>query len=170
MHFAQHQVKIDEYKLLTDGIKIEGVITADALYISSNDTHPVNSTFLMFPFQYVIEMPGIHEQANYEVTASLEQITINLIDTSEFEIKATVNLCAIAFENKKGYVIQELSLSALDSEKMQNLPGMVGYIVKEGDTLWDIAKQYYTTVDSIVRCNHLESEELHDKDKLLIVK
>lgn len=53
---------------------------------------------------------------------------------------------------------------------MQKMPGMVGYVVKPGDTLWSIAKTYYTTKDNIVRCNELENEMIEAGDKLIIVK
>ena len=30
------------------------------------------------------------------------------------------------------------------------MPGITVYIVKPGDTLWDIAKKFYTTVEEII--------------------
>ena len=167
---VEGQVKIDEYTLYEDGIKVEGVITADVLYISSSDSHPMNSTFLMVPFQHLIEMEGITEKSNYEISSAIEQLTVTMLDSNELEVKATVSLCAIAFETEQTYAIKEIDVSPLNPEKMQALPGMVGYIVKEGDTLWNIAKRYYTTIDSIMNCNHLESEHIHAGDKLIIVK
>ncbi len=55
-------------------------------------------------------------------------------------------------------------------EKVQALPGIVGYIVNDGDTLWDIARQYYTTVQDIMETNELASEEIRTGDRLLIIK
>ena len=167
---VEGQVKIDEYTLYENGIKVEGVITADVLYISSNDRNPINSTFLMVPFQYMIEMEGVNEQSNFEVTSAMEQLNVTMLDSSELELKATVSLCAIAFEGKETSTIKELDISPLNPEKMQALPSMVGYIVKDGDNLWSIAKRYYTTKESIIKCNHLENEEIHTGDKLIIMK
>ena len=51
---------------------------------------------------------------------------------------------------------------------------MVIYIVKPEDRLWDIAKKYHTTVDSIKNGNHVladrASERVKRGDKLLLVK
>lgn len=163
-------VKIDEMNLLSDGIKVEGVVTADILYISASDSHPLSSTFLMVPFHYLVEIEGIHENDNYEITAHLDQISINMVDSDEVELKAIVSLSAIAFENKRGSAIKDITTTPLDAEKMQKLPGMVGYIVKPGDTLWNIAKTYYTTMESIQSCNELDSDTLRPGDKLIIVK
>lgn len=57
----------------------------------------------------------------------------------------------------------------LDYEELQKIPGIVGYIVKDGDTLWSIAKRYFTTVDDI-RDQNEGIEEVKPGDKLLIVK
>ena len=45
----------------------------------------------------------------------------------------------------------------------------MGYIVKEGDTLWSIAKAYFTTVESIREQNE-DISDIKPGDKLLIVK
>lgn len=163
-------VKIDEMTIQPDGIKVEGVVTADVLYAAGSDSHPFNATFLMVPFDYLVEMDGITEKDSYEMVANLDQITINMIDSDEVELKANVSLSAIAFEELTEYAIKDVSVEALDAEKMQKQPGMIGYIVKQGDSLWSIAKTYYTTKESIMECNELENENIKVGDKLIIVK
>ena len=57
----------------------------------------------------------------------------------------------------------------LDYDKIREIPGIVGYIVKEGDTQWSIAKAYFTTVESIREQNE-DISDIKPGDKLLIVK
>ena len=45
---------------------------------------------------------------------------------------------------------------------------MIIYMVKLGDTLWNIAKQFKTTVDSIMELNELVDGKLKVGDKLYI--
>jgi membrane-bound lytic murein transglycosylase D len=40
------------------------------------------------------------------------------------------------------------------------------YVVKEGDTLWGIAKKYNITIAEIKTWNHLEKDQIHPADKL----
>ena len=47
---------------------------------------------------------------------------------------------------------------------------MTVYMVKPGDTLWDIAKRFYTTVDEICSLNELENENINAAQPLLLVK
>ena len=42
--------------------------------------------------------------------------------------------------------------------------------VKEGDTLWQIGRKYYVSVDKIKEVNQLIGEDIAPGDKLLIVK
>ena len=44
------------------------------------------------------------------------------------------------------------------------------YIVKKGDSLYQIAKKYNTTVDAVMRENHLTEPTVKEKCKLLIPK
>ena len=42
--------------------------------------------------------------------------------------------------------------------------------VQEGESLWDVAKHFYTTEDSIREINQLEQDELAAGDILLVLK
>ena len=44
------------------------------------------------------------------------------------------------------------------------------YVVKPGDTLWSIAKNFYTTVEEICSLNELDGEEIQPFQPLLLVK
>ena len=58
----------------------------------------------------------------------------------------------------------------IDEAKKAAQPGIVGYVVQPGDTIWTIAKKYYASIDSIKQLNELESEQISAGDRLLIVK
>ena len=58
----------------------------------------------------------------------------------------------------------------IDYKVLEQRPGIIGYIVKEGDELWNLAKYYGTTKEGIMDINHMESEQLKCGDKLLIFK
>ena len=69
----------------------------------------------------------------------------------------------------KKNVVMDYEEKEYDMEKIANMPGIVGYICKSGDTLWSIAKKFYTSVDCIKNIN-----EITDNPKagqmLIIVK
>ena len=64
-------------------------------------------------------------------------------------------------------LIDEIKVSENIEDKICN---MVVYIVKQGDTLWNIAKKYKTTVADIKNLNNLENDKLKVGEKLYIQK
>ena len=76
----------------------------------------------------------------------------------------------VVFKSVPVELISGVNVSDLDTGKMSSLPGMVVYMVKNGDNLWNIGKRYYVPVESLRELNALESDELKAGQKLLIVK
>ena len=74
------------------------------------------------------------------------------------------------YEKWQEKIVEEIVVSEPDAEKMAALPGIAVYMVKEGDSLWDIGKRYYVPVSTIRQTNSLTSDEIKTGDKLLIVK
>ena len=64
----------------------------------------------------------------------------------------------------------EVEMQEMDLKKLQDLPGIVGYMVQPEDTLWSIAKQYYTTPEKICELNQIEEKDVRPGMGLVIVK
>ena len=61
--------------------------------------------------------------------------------------------------------VEESDINELDFSSMYM------YIVKKGDTLWDIAKKYKTSVSKIVNINNIEDENsISIGQKILIIR
>ena len=91
-----------------------------------------------------------------------------MLDQDHVEIKAVIGLDLLAFEQEQIDNITDMREEALDMEQLQKRPGLVGYIAKDGDSLWSIAKENHTTVEDILRDNH--RTHLRRGEKILIVK
>ena len=83
----------------------------------------------------------------------------------EIEIRASVLFDFIAFHRVRQRIMTDMKQGPLDYDKIREIPGIVGYIVKEGDTLWSIAKAYFTTVESIREQNE-DISDIKPGDKL----
>lgn len=167
---VEGSVKIDDITPVDNGIQIDGVVDVKIIYVSSDDKRPLSSLNGMVPFSYVVEISKMCQTYRYSVVPKLEQLSAIMIDGDEAEIKATVGFGIMVFCEKKARAIKNIEIKPIDYEEINNLPGIIGYIVKEDDTLWSIAKRYYTTIDSIKTINNLDSNELPLGKKLVIVK
>lgn len=163
-------VKVENTQIMENGIEIEGIVTVKILYIISDDEMPFYSMDAMIPFSHIVEAQGIGKECIYHLHTDLEQLSTTMIDSDEIEVKIVLNLNALVMKQRERPLIYEIEEQELDREKLQSMPGIVGYQVQPQDTMWDIAKKFYTTTEEIIRLNHLESEELHPFDTLILVK
>lgn len=168
--YVEGTVKVDETSTTEEGLQIEGAVEVRIIYIAEDDTRPMNSLTGFLPFTYLVEAKELSPDTIYHIRPTLEQISSIMLGSDEVEIKAVVNLSIIAFARKKCKVITDMSVSEIDYEKMNQLAGIIGYMVQEEDTLWNIAKRYYTSIDTIRKVNQLERDELTAGQKLIIVK
>lgn len=163
-------VKVDEQTYVENGIQIDGVVSVQILYVTEDDARPIGSIHGDIPFSHVIEVKDINPNSTYEVRSCVDQLSMVLIDENEIEVKVTICLEAIVFDE----ICQDMILSVAENGSLEeirrNQPSIVGYVVKDGETLWDIAKMFYTTTDDIRTLNELESEHLSEGQKLVICK
>ena len=163
-------VKMDRMEIMKNGIMVEGVVYAQILYIAADDKKPVNAIKGTIPFSHMIEIDGMKPQCSFEMLPVLEQVSSTMADSEEIDIKAELYLNTIVFEQTRTEMLSDIKVSALDYEALEAMPGIVGYVVHPGDTLWKLAKQYYTTKERIMSVNRLDSETLSPRQKLVIVK
>ena len=167
---ASGDIQIDDVVAEGTELQVDGVIGVNILYISEDDRRPMNSMKGILPFSQVIELKGMKPGSNYEVKPCIDQLSVMMLDSEEIEVKATINLNTIVFDVITEPIITDVVVNDLDLEKLQAMPGIIGYIVKRNDSLWNIAKKYYTTVDNIMMVNELEDDRIKEGDKLIIMK
>lgn len=123
------------------------------------------------PFIYTLEIGNTNgKDISQDIQLAVEQLELTVLDSSQMECNGVIGVTAIVFEEKKEPIITGAAISDLNGEKMKNLPGMVIYVVKEGDSLWQIGKEYYISVDAIKAMNGLTKDEIQPGDKLLLIK
>lgn len=165
-------VQVEEVTPAAGRLEVSGLLRLRLLYIAADDEMPLVTVEKMLPFQEAVEVPGLAPDTmdiSYELEAGIDQLSSALLDQSQVECKAQIRLCVIVFENQTIQNMETIEAVPLDAEQMRNLPGMVGYIVKNGETLWDIAKRYRVTIPQLQAWNGLETEQIQPGDKLMIV-
>ena len=167
---ASANVKVDDTEIVQGGIQVDGVIYVQLLYITDQDTKPLGCAKGVIPFTQIVEAKNIKEGCIYNITPGIEQLSVMMLDSNDIEVKCSINLDAIIFDRIKQQIIRNVIEEELDTNLLQRMPSMTGYVVKPGDTLWNIAKEYYTTVDSIMEMNNLESDQIKEGEHLLLIK
>lgn len=156
--------------IVENGILVKGGMQVKVMYITGDDDNPYASVEAQIPYQYTLEVPGIRPEDVGKVRPQVEQLQVTMLDGEEMDVKAVLCFATMVFAGMPVDLIGDIQVSEPDSTVMGSLPGMVIYVVKEGDNLWNIGKKYYIPVDRLRELNHLNSDELQIGQKLLIVK
>lgn len=167
---CEGKIYVDETRVEEQGVQVEGSLEIALMFITTDDSMPIGTYRGMLGFEQLIEVPHAVQNMNYRLDTGIEQLDAVLSDNGRVEIRAVLNLDLLAFEEEELDKIEEIHEQETDLDALQKRPGMIGYLVKSGDSLWSIAKQNHTTVTQLVETNELEQEKIEKGSKLLIVK
>lgn len=164
------EVKLDEVEKTEEGLRMEGAIAVSLLYVTADDSRPFALMEGVIPFSHFMEAEGLQEECRFRLHPELEQLSASMVDSEEVEIKCSVSLKLLAVKMQRQNCILDIEEKELDLQKLQDMPGIVCYVVQSGDSLWDIAKTYYTTPERILHMNGLKEEEVMPGQRLMLVK
>lgn len=153
-----------------EGIKIAGAVLVRAVYTTADEDVPIYCLKDSIPFSYVLEIPEVQADCLYEIEPALDELTVSMLDGDEADVKAVLSFKGLVCKIHEEPVITDVKVTNLDPQKLSDLPGIVAYIVKNGDSLWNIGKKYYVPIARMKEMNDLNSDEIKPGDKLLIVK
>lgn len=163
-------IQIDHTEVVPEGLRLEGILHLQFLYLRADDAQPFGSWQGMVPFSWLLECQGMTEKSRCDISRHVEQLSVNLAGNEAVEIKAVLAFDTLIRKPVTMKVITRVEFTPVSEEEIAKQPGIVGYIVKSGDELWTIAKKYHTTEEGIRQMNNLESEQLKEGEKLLIFK
>ena len=166
------KVEIEDTVFKEDGLTISGNITLQALYTSSEDAkgfYPIRETV---PFEITRQIEGLEnaDVEQYSLCAQTGSPSIAIKDSSQVEARITLSIHMIIYDTRQEDILTDLKIAPIDAAVLEKLPGFAIYYVKQGDSLWQIGKKYYVSVEQIKEINNLSSDEIKVGDKLLIVK
>lgn len=164
------KVNLDEQHLTDDGIALEGTLSVRVMLLTANDAMPIRSVTGLLPFTYTIDASGIDNDCLYRINPSLEFLNAMMLGGNEVEIKAAVRADTLVRRQFACPLIVRIDEKPFDEEKIHQMPGLIGYVVQAGDTLWKLAKRFHASVDSIRAMNQLSTDELRIGQRLLIMK
>lgn len=167
---SQGSIQMESEQHTPEGIKVEGILHILFLYLRGDDTEPFGSWQGIMPFSYLIEYPDLPENVSTSLSYYAEQLSITLAGSEAVEVRAVLAFDIFMRKMLPVSVITDVTFEDPDMEILAQQPGIVGHIVQKGEDLWQLAKKYMTTMDSIIEDNHLQSPEIHEGDKLLIFK
>lgn len=133
----------------------EGELQLKFMFIDA--TMQTNIKEATIPFEHVIE--GLDGGENRNTNTRYEILNQDFIIQNGGEITTNIDMLAdiASYQDERLSVADEIQS---DGEREEQDYSIILYIVKEGDSLWKIAKEFGSTIDDIKRTNGIEDENL----------
>lgn len=164
-------VQMEKPEVVEGGIVVEGMAVCSLLYRGMNTgVQPVMAE-LSIPFHQQLSMEGVtsdkKEALLPQIRGEIAEYSVSILDGTKARVHAGINVSALVPEQTTCRFLTELSEEEYETESG---PGMVGYILTEKDSLWELAKANRTTVEAILRINELTEEEVKPGSSLLVCR
>lgn len=167
---SESDARLEDTQVTEDGLTLSGYLEVRVLYITGDDTMPYASVRSQIPYSYTLDIPGMRQEDRSDVSVSVEQLSVTMLDGEEMDVKAVLSFSTTVFQPIRLSLLSDITVEPLDTAKLGELPGMVIYLVRPGDNLWNIGKKYYLPVERLKALNELTEDEVRPGQKLLIVK
>ena len=153
-----------------NSVDIEGYIALTLLYITDDDRFPYRTGSFQIPFSYSVDLPGINDKTIYQLNANLEQCNVTSAGSDSLDVKITAAFRIFAYDVNCIEAVSDIEVAdSKDCPPVQR-PGIAVYFVKEGDSLWNIGKEYRVPLARIKEQNSLNSENIRKGQKLIVMK
>lgn len=161
-------VNILNEQIEKSNIKYEGELILNFIYLRENNS--VNSRISKIPFEFTIENPLNDVQINIDIIKEIVNKNFNIRSNGDIECSIDLNFCIEISHNMVINIIDGIQIQE-NRDFAGDYDSLIIYIVQKGDTLWNIAKKYKSTVDQIVRMNGIENKDkIYPGEKLYIPK
>ena len=145
---------------IRDSNKINYEGELELRFILSNSDLQVDTRVAKIPFDYTLE--NVEDSDNRNSNMAIEVMNQDFIvqDAGIVTSNIDMSMNTDSYQNTNMNIIDEIQTNG---EREAEDYSILMYIVKEGDTLWKIAKRYGSTVEDIARTNGIE-----DENKILV--
>lgn len=137
-------------------------------FIFQNSKSQIDIREVKIPFEYVIDNLENGEQLNTNCRFEVQNKDFVIQDGGNIDCNIDLSVNTDMYRNANINIIDDVKEAGNRENQDYSL---IIYIVKKGDTLWEIAKRFGSTVDAIANNNELENaNSLILGQKLYIIK
>ena len=153
-------------KITNNMVELEGNAKV-SLLLQDRETMELDNKIIDVLVNQKYDVDGISEISNayVEITGDNIEVTQNGTD---IEVRISLQIYTNIEDLINLNLIDSIEDNILD---ISNLDSINIYVVKAGDTLWNIAKKYKTSIDKLVKTNDIQNPDVIDVgQKILIIR
>ena len=147
---------ISNTQITNTKIMYSGELSLNFIFTNENT---VNSRVIKIPFEVSEENPSGTDRIDIETDIIIKASNFTIRNSEEIECEINMQIFTKTSKNLSMNIID--NIEAVDAEGAnEDYDSLILYIVKPGDTLWKIAKEFNSTIDEIARMNGIENQNL----------
>lgn len=151
--------------ILKDRILYEGEIELKFLF-SDSGSNIMNTQNIVIPFNYNMDCNGATQTSNIDTMVEITMQDFMVMPDSSIDIKVDMQFITSISNDRNINVIQEINI---EENRQEEDYSVIIYFVRPGDTLWNIAKRFRSTVKDITQINEIEDEnKIYPGEQLFI--
>ena len=144
-------VDITKQTVLNDRILYEGEVTLNYIFNSSNG---IDTKKIVVPFNFNVDFPGVNQNSNIETNIEMGAQDFVITSDDSIDVKIDIIFNVTMAKSADINIIDDIKE---EENRSACTCSLVIYYVKDGDTLWKIAKKFGSTVEEIARINGIEN-------------
>ena len=155
------------FSVVEDGVVIRGEVTADIIYEDTNGD--ISFTQRQIPFEYKRPLQANDNVLTCKPHCVATASSYVLVEGNKIDIRIEIHIHGFVFSENEKSIVTEINVDK-SKVKAVKTASLTVYFAECDESLWNIAEKYNTTVEAIMRENHLTGNSTEKKCKLLIPK
>lgn len=161
---------LSDYTLENGSVSVEGVVLNNILYHSNDDNNPICCHKKEIPFTQRFDLTDINKNSNCKIRLDVQHCSYSIVSRGEIELRLIITVNITVTGRKEITLLDLVEENPVDKNILTNQPSIVIYFAQPEDTLWNIAKKYYTTKDSIKSMNNMDNDNIAAGQQIFIPK
>lgn len=146
---------ISNQNLLNGRIVYEGEVGLKFIYSSDNGVN-IDTKTMSLPFTFNVDAPNVNQSSMVETQMQIKNQNFVVMPDGNIDISIDINFIMNISKMTSINLID--SINAEENRQIE-IYSIIIYYVKPGDTLWEIAKRFRSTVEDIARVNNIENPD-----------
>ena len=153
------------YKCENGIFKFFGTVSVNLLNDTENEGVTALEKTVEFEFEKDVDTGS--KSVFAELCGTVTGVSFNIIGDNSVEVRAEIEIASVLFSENGKKLISNIEIN--EDKKDNNKHGVTVYFADKGERVWDIAKRFNTTVNSLCEENSLSTQKLEADKKLIII-
>lgn len=151
--------------IVSGKVKISGSLSLCVLYQSADSQPCMAEKAIDYEYERDVSIQGAN--ARCEPWVYPGECVASAAGSGKIGIKAEINISAEIYEVSEDRIISNITVDE-SKARQSTAAALTIYYSEEGESVWNIARRYNTTVEAVMNENNLDSETVGSRRMLLI--